>query len=61
MSCIAREELVSDSAKLRTASKNDGTEPVVRALIRGKVIVGEAACAVKGSAAPSLMSLRRIQ
>jgi hypothetical protein len=37
---VAREELVSLSAKLRMTSRKDGTEPVVRALTLGMVIVG---------------------
>lgn len=57
VSCVASVELVSDSAKLRITSKNEGIEPVVIALILGIVIVGEVACAVKGSAAPFEMRL----
>ncbi len=35
----------------------EGMDPVVIAFIRGMVIVGEVACAVKGKAAPDLISL----
>ena len=52
---------MSDSAKLRMASKNDGTDPVVMALIRGMVIVGGAAWAVNGIAAPDRMRLKEHQ
>lgn len=38
-------------------SKKDGTEPVVMALSRGIVTVGELAWAVKGSAAPERIRL----
>ena len=34
---------VSDSAKFKIASRNDGVDPVVIALIRGIVIVGDVA------------------
>jgi hypothetical protein len=37
-------------------SRNEGTEPVVKALTLGMVIVGGVACAVKGRAAPERMS-----
>lgn len=37
-------------------SRNEGTEPVVKAFTLGMVIVGGVACAVKGSAAPERMS-----
>jgi len=57
VSWCARVEVVSDSAKLRIASKNDGMDPVVIALTRGMVTVGGLACAVKGIATPSLISL----
>jgi hypothetical protein len=43
VSCVASVELVSDSAKLRMTSRNDGVDPVVIALILGIVIVGEVA------------------
>ena len=43
VSWLARLEVVSDSAKLRMTSRNEGTEPVVIAFTRGIVIVGEAA------------------
>lgn len=52
---------MSDSAKLRITSKNDGTEPVVIAFTRGMVIVGELACAVKGNAAPDLIKLFEVR
>lgn len=48
---------MSDSAKFRMRSRKDGIEPVVMAFIRGIVIVGELACAVKGNAAPDLIKL----
>ena len=40
MSCSASVEVVSDSAKLRMASKKDGMDPVVMALTLGMVTVG---------------------
>jgi hypothetical protein len=43
VSWVARVEEVSDSAKFRIRSKNDGIEPVVIALILGMVIVGAVA------------------
>jgi len=52
--------VVSDSAKFRMTSRKDGTEPVVMALTRGIVIVGELAWAVKGRAAPDLTKLRDV-
>jgi hypothetical protein len=58
VSWAASVEEVSDSAKLRITSRKDGTEPVVIALIRGIVIVGDAACAVNGMAEPSLINLQ---
>lgn len=58
VSCVASVEEVSDSAKLRIKSMNDGVEPVVMALIRGIVIVGEVAWAVNGMASPLAMRLR---
>jgi hypothetical protein len=60
VSCDANEEVVSDSAKLRITSRNEGIDPVVIALILGMVIVGDVAWAVKGIAAPSEMRLRGI-
>lgn len=48
---------MSDSAKLRMTSRNEGTEPVVIAFMRGMVIVGAVAYAVKGNAAPDLIKL----
>ena len=60
VSCDASDEVVSDSAKLRIISRNDGIDPVVIALILGMVIVGEVAWAVKGIAAPSEIKLRII-
>lgn len=50
-------EEVSDSAKLRIRSRNDGVEPVVMALILGMVMVGAVACAVNGIAEPLTMRL----
>ena len=43
VSCVARVEDVSDSAKLRIRSRKEGVEPVVMALILGMVMVGEVA------------------
>ena len=60
VSCDASEEVVSDSAKLRITSRNEGIDPVVTALILGIVMVGEVAWAVKGIADPSEIRLRRI-
>lgn len=57
VSCVASVEVVSDSAKFKMTSRNDGTDPVVIALILGIVIVGEVACAVNGMAAPVAMRL----
>ena len=57
VSWYARLDVVSDSAKLRIMSKNEGIEPVVIAFRRGIVIVGAVACAVNGKAAPLRMSL----
>jgi len=59
VSWLAREELVSLSAKFKIRSTKDGTEPVVRPLTRGMVTVGGAAYAVKGSAVPSRIKLCR--
>ncbi len=58
VSCDARLEVVSDSAKFKMTSRKDGIEPVVMALILGIVIVGDVAWAVKGIAAPVEMRLR---
>lgn len=44
--------MVSDSAKFRMTSRKEGIEPVVIALTRGIVIVGDVAWAVNGIAAP---------
>lgn len=52
-------EDVSDSAKLRIRSRNDGVDPVVIALILGIVMVGEVAWAVKGMASPFEIRLRK--
>jgi len=60
VSCDASEEEVSDSAKLRIRSRKDGVEPVVIALIRGMVMVGEVACAVNGRAEPLAMRLQQV-
>ena len=49
--------MVSDSAKFRITSTKEGMEPVVMALTRGMVMVGEVAWAVNGSAVPSRMRL----
>jgi hypothetical protein len=57
VSCDAKLELSSPSSRLSTTSRKEGIEPVVIALSRGIVTVGEVACAVKGRAAPSRMSL----
>lgn len=57
----ARLELSSPSSRLSTTSRKDGIEPVVIALRRGIVTVGEVACAVKGRAAPSRISLAACQ
>ena len=59
VSCVASVDEVSDSAKLRMTSRKEGMEPDVMALTRGMVMVGDVACAVKGSAAPSRMRLSR--
>ena len=61
VSCVERSEVVSDSAKLRIMSRNDGIEPVVMALSLGMVTVGAEAWAVKGIALPLEMSLVRCQ
>lgn len=50
-------DVVSDSAKFKMTSRKDGIEPVVIALTRGIVIVGEVACAVNGMAAPVEINL----
>ncbi len=57
MSWLASVDVVSDSAKFRITSRNDGIEPVVIALIRGIVMVGDAAWAVKGMAEPLEINL----
>ena len=59
VSCVARVELVSDSAKLRTTSRKLGTDPVVIALTLGMVIVGGLAWPVKGNAPPNLIKLQQ--
>lgn len=43
VSCVPSVEVVSDSAKFRITSTKDGMEPVVMALTRGMVMVGEVA------------------
>lgn len=48
---------MSDSAKFKIRSKKDGMEPVVMALIRGIVMVGDVACAVNGIASPFAIRL----
>ena len=57
VSCVANVEVVSDSAKFRMTSRKEGMDPVVIAFTLGIVIVGDAAWAVKGSAAPSRIKL----
>ena len=57
VSWCAKLEVVSDSAKFNMTSRKEGIEPVVIALTRGIVMVGDVACAVKGIAAPDLMRL----
>ena len=57
VSCVPSVEEVSDSAKLRITSTKEGMEPVVMALTRGMVMVGEVAWAVKGRAVPSRIRL----
>ena len=54
---MASVEEVSDSAKFKITSRNEGIEPVVIAFTRGIVIVGAVAWAVKGMAAPLLIRL----
>ena len=56
---MARVELVSDSAKLRTTSRKLGTDPVVIALTLGMVMVGGLAWPVNGNAAPDLIKLQQ--
>ena len=48
---------MSDSAKLRITSKNEGIDPVVSAFTRGIVIVGDVACPVNGIASPERIKL----
>lgn len=55
---MARDDVVSDSAKFRITSRKDGIDPVVMALILGIVMVGDVAWAVKGIAAPLEMRLQ---
>lgn len=57
VSWLANVDVVSDSAKLSMTSKKEGMDPVVNALILGIVMVGDAAWAVNGMAAPSLIRL----
>jgi hypothetical protein len=57
VSCVPSVEDVSDSAKFRITSTKEGMEPVVMALTRGMVMVGEVACAVNGRAVPSRIKL----
>lgn len=57
LSCVASDELVSDSAKFSITSRNPGIDPVVMALTRGIVMVGEVACAVNGIACPPVIKL----
>ena len=51
-------DVVSDSAKFRITSRNEGIDPVVMALTLGMVIVGDVAWAVKGRASPDRMRLQ---
>ena len=57
VSWLAKLEVVSDSAKLRMTSRKEGIDPVVIALTRGMVIVGDVAWAVNGIAAPDRIRL----
>lgn len=57
VSWFASVEVVSDSAKFRITSRNEGIDPVVMAFTRGMVIVGEVAWAVKGMADPEAIRL----
>ena len=50
---------MSDSAKLRMTSRNEGIEPVVIAFTRGIVIVGDVAWAVNGIPEPDFMRLEQ--
>lgn len=43
VSCVPSVEVVSDSAKFKITSTKEGMEPVVMALTRGMVMVGEVA------------------
>ena len=60
VSCVARDDDVSDSAMFRITSRNEGTEPVVMAFTRGIVTVGDVAWAVKGMAAPLAIKLHEV-
>lgn len=51
---------MSDSAKFKMTSRKEGIDPVVMAFTRGIVMVGDVAWAVKGIAAPDLISLLMI-
>lgn len=53
----ASDEDSSPSSMFSMTSRKDGIEPVVMALILGMVTVGDVACAVKGIAEPSRISL----
>lgn len=57
VSCVASVEVVSLSAKLRITSRKEGMEPVVMALTRGIVMVGDVAWAVNGTAEPERIRL----
>lgn len=59
VSCEAKLELSSVSSRLRMTSRKEGMDPVVMALSRGIVTVGDVAWAVKGKAAPSRIKLER--
>ena len=52
-----RLDVVSESAKLRMTSRNDGIEPVVIAFNRGIVMVGDVAWAVNGIPEPPRIRL----
>jgi hypothetical protein len=57
VSCHAKVDVSSVSSRFRMTSRKEGMEPVVMALSLGIVTVGDVACAVKGMAAPSRISL----
>lgn len=57
VSWAAKVDDVSDSSRFRITSRNDGMDPVVMALMRGMVTVGDLAKAVKGKALPFRIKL----